>query len=697
MGAAITSSLVLEDVLATVARRIAEAVGVWECDLYEYYSESQTIVASTTWSLDMTQDDRDWVGTVTTPKDRDSYRAVFIDGKCSEAYADDEAVDPADRELMAKWGELATFSTALVLEGSVIGCLTLVEKRSARHFSDDDKRLASLLAIPAAVAIHNARLYRQQEEQNRHLASLLDSSRALTSTVVLEDVLELVCRKAAEALATSECVIYEYDPARDAIVYRAAWDEDPSRAASDAFGTAYPLDEYPSDREMLREGLVVEESSSDEGLAADVRSSMDKWGEKTCLKVPLIFNDEPMGMLVLAEVARERHYSADEIELARGLGEQAAVAIRHARLYRRQERQNQRLLALLETSRVLAASLDAGAVFAEMRKEIAGLFSVSEADVNVCLRAADGRYYALEDALAVDGEAGPGGDDDGPVAVDLDELTSLAGDGHGAVQSHDGDIARLVVPVVVSAEAKGFVEVGAGSDREFSEDEVGLLQILANQAAAAIVNVRLYQTIERQAITDGLTGLYNHRYFYERLHQEFARAQRYGLPLSLLMLDIDDFKHFNDCYGHPAGDLVLGEVSKVLAQQLRRHVDFAARYGGEEFAILLPNTSRDGAQIVGDRLVREVAALGQAGADVPAAQADGARRVGERIRASIAAAELPGVGAGDEAHVTVSVGLASFPDLASSPDGLVGNADKALYLAKRLGKNRVEVFADCLL
>jgi len=250
-----------------------------------------------------------------------------------------------------------------------------------------------------------------------------------------------------------------------------------------------------------------------------------------------------------------------------------------------------------------------------------------------------------------------------------------------------------VVPLVLSAEAEGFVEVGAGVDREFSQEEVGLLQILATQAAAAIVNARLYQTLERQAITDGLTGLYNHRYFYERLNQEFARAQRYGLPLSLLMLDIDDFKRFNDSYGHPVGDLVLGEVGKVLAEQLRRHVDFAARYGGEEFAILLPNTSRDGAQVVGDRLVREVAALGQPGADVPAPQIDGARSVGERIRASIAAAELPGVGADDEAHVTVSVGLASIPGAASSPDELVRNSDKALYLAKRLGKNRVEVFA----
>ena len=693
MGAAITSSLVLEDVLSTVAHRIAEAMGVWECDLYEYYPESQTIVSSATWSTDMTQDDIDWVGTAVTLKDRDSYRAVFIDGGCSEAYADDEEMDPADRELMVKWGELATFSLALVFEGSVIGCLTLVEKRSARHFSEDDKHLASLLAIPAAAAIHHARLYRQQEQQNRHLASLLDSSRALTSTVVLEDVLALVCRKAAEALATAQCVIYEYDPARDAIVYRALWDEDPAADEHDGIGAAYPLDEYPSDREVLRQGLVVEESVSDKSLAGDVRSSMDRNGEKTCLNVPLISNDEPMGMLVLIESARERHFSADEVELARGLGEQAAVAFRHARLYRRQERQNQRLLALLEISRVLAASLDAGAVFAEMSKEVARLFSVREADVSVCLRAADGRYYALEDALALDGEVGPG-EDDGPVAVDLDELTSLAGSGRAAVQSRDGDTARLVVPLVLSAEAEGFVEVGAGVDREFSQEEVGLLQILATQAAAAIVNARLYQTLERQAITDGLTGLYNHRYFYERLNQEFARAQRYGLPLSLLMLDIDDFKRFNDSYGHPVGDLVLGEVGKVLAEQLRRHVDFAARYGGEEFAILLPNTSRDGAQVVGDRLVREVAALGQPGADVPAPQTDGARSVGERIRASIAAAELPGVGADDEAHVTVSVGLASIPGAASSPDELVRNSDKALYLAKRLGKNRVEVFAD---
>jgi diguanylate cyclase (GGDEF)-like protein len=198
----------------------------------------------------------------------------------------------------------------------------------------------------------------------------------------------------------------------------------------------------------------------------------------------------------------------------------------------------------------------------------------------------------------------------------------------------------------------------------------------------------LYRTLERQAITDGLTGLYNHRYFYERLNQEVARAQRYGLPLSLLMIDIDDFKHFNDRFGHPAGDVVLTEVGRVLRSNLRAGIDIAARYGGEEFTIVLPNTARDGAHVVGARLANRLSALPGA----PPPNDEGAETVSERIRVSVAGSSLPGVGGG--ARITVSIGVACFPGAAGGPGELVRNADKALYVAKRLGKNRVEVFGD---
>ena len=127
--------------------------------------------------------------------------------------------------------------------------------------------------------------------------------------------------------------------------------------------------------------------------------------------------------------------------------------------------------------------------------------------------------------------------------------------------------------------------------RAFAEDELEILQLVANQAAAAVENARLYGRVELIAITDGLTGLYNHRHFYERLAQEVKRALRYGLPLSLLMIDIDDFKLFNDRFGHPAGDALLRALAACSRRETRQQVDIVARYGGEEFAVILPSTA----------------------------------------------------------------------------------------------------------
>jgi diguanylate cyclase (GGDEF)-like protein len=690
LGASVTSSVVLEDVLATVARRIAEALDVWECDLCEYYADSETIVAAACWARQMTPEDYAWVGTRMSLSERPTYRPVVLARECTEAYADDEVKDAADGGLMEEWGELATLTVPLVFEDTVIGSFTLIEKERIRRFSGADKRRASLLAIPAAVAIHNARMYRQEEDQNRQLASLLDSSRALTSAVVLEEVLDTVCRKAAQALDTDECVIYEYDTGRDAMVYLAKYSAAGDESGSDLPGTVYPLEEYPSDRVILNRGEVVEESLSDENLPVDVRDSMEQGGELSCLSVPLIYDCEPIGILVLNSTTRERHFGSQETELAKGLGEQAAVAIRHAQLYRRQERGNKRLLALLETSRVLAASLDAGTVLAEMLDEVAELFAVPRDAVGIALRDSTGEFRPFTRAEDADATGEPAATD----PIELDELQRRVVAQRSPAQDGDGHSVRLLMPLVFDDVAEGLIEVGAPRADRLSDEEVGLVQVLTAQAASAMVNARLYQRLEQQAVTDGLTGLYNHRHFYERLAQECARAQRYQLPLSLLMLDIDDFKCFNDRFGHRVGDLVLAEVGRILSSQLRRNIDLAARYGGEEFVVLLPNTPQESARVVGARLLHEMAKVAAGGGDLPPEQAAGARTVGERIRQSIATADLAAVcqdGGDDDAHVTVSVGIASFPDSGSEPDELVRAADKALYLAKRLGKNRVEV------
>jgi diguanylate cyclase (GGDEF)-like protein len=177
----------------------------------------------------------------------------------------------------------------------------------------------------------------------------------------------------------------------------------------------------------------------------------------------------------------------------------------------------------------------------------------------------------------------------------------------------------------------------------------------------AEANARLAQL----AVTDGLTGLYNHRHFHERIALEVERSQRSGLPLSLLMLDVDHFKQFNDTYGHPAGDEVLRQLARVLADT-RRANDVVARYGGEEFAVILVDTAKFTAAKVAER-VRE-------------------RTYGHDF--SDAAPRSP--------KISVSVGVATYPDDGSDAEALVRSADTALYTAKRAGRNRVVLATEAM-
>ena len=258
-----------------------------------------------------------------------------------------------------------------------------------------------------------------------------------------------------------------------------------------------------------------------------------------------------------------------------------------------------------------------------------------------------------------------------------------------------GDRAYLNVPLVFNGRPVGaLVLVEKERERHWTDDEVALATALAEQAAVAIEHARLYKRVQDQAITDGLTGLYNHRHFYERLDHEIARARRYGTPVSLLMIDLDDFKAFNDRNGHLAGDAVLRALAAVLRSELRQRLDLAARYGGEEFAVILPNTPLAATcetQMEMDLSGRLAGIRGEE-PPPPPGHADGAEQVAERIRARVAGLRLVGPDGSVLPPLTVSIGVAVFPVRTSSPEDLVGHADAALYAAKRGGKDRVEVY-----
>ena len=227
-----------------------------------------------------------------------------------------------------------------------------------------------------------------------------------------------------------------------------------------------------------------------------------------------------------------------------------------------------------------------------------------------------------------------------------------------------GDVHALAVPLVArlgrrrSLEHVGVITI-ARRLRDFDESELDLFAYLGGQAAVSIENADLHETVQRQAVTDELTGLSNLRFFHDSLAGEIERSRRFNQPVALVMLDIDDFKAVNDTYGHQQGDIVLGKVARVL-RELSRDIDEPARYGGEEMAVILPQTDLEGAELAAERMRHAIESL----------------RI-ERLD-------------GDEPlTVTASFGVASLPECAKDKDALIAEADAALYRAKRGGKNAV--------
>jgi diguanylate cyclase (GGDEF)-like protein len=226
------------------------------------------------------------------------------------------------------------------------------------------------------------------------------------------------------------------------------------------------------------------------------------------------------------------------------------------------------------------------------------------------------------------------------------------------------DVHALAVPLVArlgrrrSLEHVGVITI-ARRGHPFDEAETELFAYLGGQAAVSIENADLHETVQRQAVTDELTGLNNLRHFHDSLTSEIERSRRFNQPVGLVMLDIDDFKAVNDTYGHQQGDIVLSKVARVL-RELSRDIDEAARYGGEEMTVILPQTDLDGAELAA-----------------------------ERMRQAIEALSIERIDGEEPLHVTASFGVASLPENAKDKESLIAEADAALYRAKRGGKNAV--------
>ena len=209
-------------------------------------------------------------------------------------------------------------------------------------------------------------------------------------------------------------------------------------------------------------------------------------------------------------------------------------------------------------------------------------------------------------------EAGPGGE---PEIVDPQHLLSRPGD-HPQLP---GSV--LIARLTTKGRPSGSIAIAAAEPDAYPERVEKTFEMIVRHANIVIDYARLYESTKRLSITDGLTKLYNHRFFQDALKREFARSQRHQTPLSLALLDIDHFKRFNDTYGHQQGDVVLQELARTLRGQVR-NLDVVARYGGEEFAVIMPDASPEVALRVAERLRAAVESLAGGGADRAVARDD---------------------------------------------------------------------------
>ena len=605
VGATVAGTLDLDEVLATVAQQVAEALGVQQCDIHHYDREADTLTCAAIWTKALSEEDLAWIGHVIQLDDRPARREVLETRAPVEAYADDEALAPEERAIMLEWHELATMEVPLLYGDEVIGVLGVCDTERLRRYTAEEIQLLQLLAGPAAIAIRNALLFRGRAERAKRLGAVVDASRAITSSLDLDEVLHRVAQQAVEVMHGSQSAIYEYRPETDAIVYRAVHERyvAPGSAEDDDLGTSYALDDYPTYRAILTAASIVEEHLSDQALPEDRRRTMAAWNEQTVVSVPLVFRGDPIGILRLYDMQEERHYEPAELDLLRSLGELAGAALNNARLYRQHTEHSRRLLSMLDVSRRLTSGFDVREV-AEAVGDGARRLLDEDVDISVWVR--DGGDRLVPAGLLPDEEAAEASLSEAP------EVPALALEALGEARPARRVAAAgssLVAPFVSRGRVEGFVQVAAAGFRVFGPAEVEALQVLANQAAVALANAALYRQVQRQAMRDGLTGLYNHRHFQERLAEECARAQRYRLPLALLMIDVDDFKRFNDEHGHQLGDEVLREVGRIMRASIRGGIDLPARYGGEEFAVVLPHTSATGAVCAGQRLKEQIEAL----------------------------------------------------------------------------------------
>jgi len=519
-------------------------------------------------------------------------------------------------------------------------------------------RIKALLRIQA--------MRQELVRRNQELQALNAVAQAVSRSLSPDEILEGALARTLESLGLTLGLVHLVQPKSGHLVLR-AW-QGLEAEPGDALRRLPPGTGWAWRTLEGEEPLVLPDAAQ-----ADGSGTFPAFPPRPLAATPLRFHDRPLGVFTV--VGRPgQQFSSEETTLLAAIGRQVAMALENAYLYTDSRRKVREFEALYQLGRTMASTFNLQDILTRISQTVSSLLHAHA--MSLMLLTPDGRvlstaagYNLFDEALqaaeairtrqgsspsliAVRGKR--------PVAIPDLEADTVYGPWLQAA-GKQGYVSFLAIPLIAQDRALGCMNLYLTERHDFDEDEIQLLSTLASQAAISIENARLFEEARQLAITDDLTGLANHRQFYHQLAREVRRAQRYRRSLTLLMLDLDHFKDYNDRFGHLAGDQALRETAEILRRNARE-VDILARYGGEEFAVILPETDLDRAAIQADR-----------------------------IRTAIASHAYRGKHSNPAGDLTVSIGVATLTPELRRIEELVQRADQALYGAKSQGRNRLEL------
>jgi diguanylate cyclase (GGDEF)-like protein len=376
------------------------------------------------------------------------------------------------------------------------------------------------------------------------------------------------------------------------------------------------------------------------------------------LAIPLMVRDAVVGVLDCQSDNLD-HFDKETIDLLTLFSTQASMALQNARLYSLEQKRATQLQAINSIAKHATSVLELDKLVHSVCTLVQRCFPGDHACVllrdedALVLRAQHGSLTPL----LKEGEIFPCGADWWNQALDSGGIETI-----GDLSRHEGKArlceeaqSRISIPMISYGQPLGLLVLSSSEPNFFAHTETQPLESVADIFSSAIQNANYVHRVKQLAYLDGLTGIFNRRYFETRITEEIERARRFGTELSLIMVDVDKFKSLNDSFGHLLGDEVLRQVSSLLSRQVRK-IDVVCRYGGEEFVILLPQTAPEQAF-----------------------------HVAEKLRRAVEEWQFPGV----PRVLTVSGGVAVYPDHGDTRDELVKAADAALYAAKEAGRNQI--------